>query len=85
MYEVIDVDQLLRYLLHETNIHLDYVSFNYVHSKSVKLHKYSQSSFMSFYEIITAYLKLNEEKQRWDEGNDKTSIPISFKVTGRPF
>lgn len=85
MYEVFDVDHLLRYLLDETNIHLDYIFFDYVHSKSVKLHKHSQSSFMGFYEIVTAHFKLNEEKQRWDKGNDKTSIPLSFKITDRTF
>lgn len=67
---------LLRYLLDETNIHLDYIFFNYV---------YSQSSFMDFYEIVTAYLKLDEEKQRWDKGNDETSILLNFKITDRTF
>lgn len=46
---------------------------------------YSQSSFMDFYEIVTAYLKLNEEKQRWDKGNDETSILLNFKITDRTF
>lgn len=69
---------LLRYLLDETNIlfYLDYIFFNYV---------YSQSSFMDFYEIVTAYLKLDEEKQRWDKENDETSILLNFKITDRTF
>lgn len=40
---------------------------------------------MDFYEIVTAYLKLDEEKQRWDKENDETSILLNFKITDRTF